>query len=308
MAIWFGIDGGMRLKRAASTEDLYVYVETADVDANVRRFSVDRINGALITGDKVSFRRVDDNGLNVTDLLEFVSVDGWDDGVKHPDGQWFVHVDTIGGVRLYDKWEDAIRGGSANAISLDAITERMRVRILLVEGEERCLAQTTKWELNTDREVADITNLGDSFRKNKATLISGSGMIECFFDGALDADEGDIDQERSVYLHQLVLRQEIGSQFIGVFLLKRSGTMPVTIKETNRDKELFYLCECIVTSVASAVTTEGLIQSSVQFVTTGAIQLLYDFPAEYLLQETPGVADRVLQESDFGIVLETIDD
>ena len=99
MAVWFGFDGGIRLKRAGSTEDFYVYMQPADVDVAAKRFSVDRANAALITGDLVSFRRVDDDGQYVIDNLDFVDVSGWGDGQKHPDGQWYVHVDAIGGVR-----------------------------------------------------------------------------------------------------------------------------------------------------------------------------------------------------------------
>ena len=83
--------------------------------------------------------------------------------------------------------------------------------------------------------------------------------------------------------------------------------MPLTLKQRERQRELFYTCECVITSVASAIEPEEVIRSNIDFVTTGPIQLLYDTPTSYLLQEKPLRADRVLQESDFGIVLETLD-
>lgn len=308
MAIWLGMDGGVRLKRAASAEDVYANIEPGDIDVDARRFSVEQTNGALITGDFVSIRRVDEDGQDVTDDLDFIAASGWPDGNKYPDGEWYVNVDLIGGVRLYESWGEALHGGSRNAVELEAITEGMRLRIQWLELPERCLGQTITWELNTDREVADITNLGEGFRRNKAILVSGSGNLECLFDAAVDEDGHDADWEQSVYLHQLVLRQQVGSQFVGVFILKQAGGLPIGLAEKHRQRELFYTCECLITSVVSAVQPGDLLKSNVNFVTTGPIQLLYDYPANYLLQETTTANDKVLQESDFGVLLEVTDD
>jgi hypothetical protein len=60
----------------------------------------------------------------------------------------------------------------------------------------------------------------------------------------------------------------------------------------------------VITEVATEVNTEDVIHSQIQFVTTGSIQLLYTRAADYLLQEqVPN--DKILQESDFGVWLET---
>ena len=166
------------------------------------------------------------------------------------------------------------------------------------------MAQTTSWVINTNRDVADITSLGEGFQQNMATLVSGSGEVDCFFDAIPDACGEDSNYERSVYFHQLALRQEIGAKFTGVFLLKRSGTLPITVMEQYRERELFYKADCVITEVACEINTEDVIESKMQFVTTGPIQLLYSFPVDYLLQEQPP-NDKILQESDFGIVLET---
>ena len=306
MAIWLGEGGGLRLKRKGDSS-FYVHVDIADVDVAMRRLSAEEAIGALITGDRVSIINVDEEGAAINEPLEFMAGSAWSDGQRYPDGQWYVHVDPVGGVRFYHAWSEAIAGGQPKAIELLEPTKRSRVRIELAESEEHCVGQTVSWQLNTDREVADITSLGEGFRKNQAILVSGSGELECLFDAVPDACGDDYGVEHSIYLHKLVLRQEIGSTFTGVFLLKRKGVLPITVAEKYRRQELFYLCDCVVTGVASEVDTEDVIRSRVQFVTTGPMQLLFSYPLGYLLQETPSDPEKVLQESDFGIVLELPD-
>ena len=202
MAIWLGVHGGMRLKRSASDESLFTTLQPADVDEGASRFSADRINGALITGDLVSFARVNENGEYTTGELLFVDPSGWDDNARHPDGQWYVNVDPIGGVRLYQYWDESIEGKQSKALKLSTIAQDIRIKLTLVEGEERCLAQTVSWSLNNDRETADVTPLGEGFRKNHATLVSGSGNLECIFDAGGNACDENANKEQSVYLHQ----------------------------------------------------------------------------------------------------------
>ena len=72
----------------------------------------------------------------------------------------------------------------------------------------RVLGQIVKFELSTDREAVDTTGLGDEFRNQYSTLITGSGSIECIFDYAV---AGQV--EVAVYLHNLLLRQQFGSDF-----------------------------------------------------------------------------------------------
>ena len=44
---------------------------------------------------------------------------------------------------------------------------------------------------NTNRDVADITSLGEGFRK-MATMVNGSGDIDCFFDVIPGTCNGDV--------------------------------------------------------------------------------------------------------------------
>lgn len=306
MAIWLGSGGGLRIERLTS-EPVFAVLSPSDVDAGERRFGFDKAKYSLITGDLVSFERVDESGSPTDELLDFVDSSGWPSGRQHSDGQWYVNVDQIGGIRLYHSWHESLAGGAPNAVALLEPSEAYRVSFRVVGGEgARCLAQTISWELNTNREVADVSSLGDAWRKNMALMVSGSGSVDALFDALPDACGDDVNDEWSVYLHRLALRLEIGATFGGVFLLKRGGTLPLTVDEDYRPRELFYACDCVITQVATEVTTEDVIHSKIDFVTTGEIQLLFSQPLAYLLQEQPPM-DRVLQESEFGIVLETVD-
>ena len=305
MAIWLGYGGGLRIDRKEPCQ-LYGVVEHGDVDPGQNRFGVDGVK-SFITGDRVWVRRVDENGRPVTDLLEFIDASGWGDNAQHEDGQWYVHVNALGNIRLYHSWADSLTGSSTKAVQLHQTGLPMRISMQTTQtAGARCLAQTKSWELNTNRDTADITSLGDSFRKNMAVTISGSGQVEAIFDALPDACGDDMGYEWSVYLHELILRQQIGATFTGVFLLKRQGTLPITVDQRYREQELFYTCDCVITEVASAVDTENYISSNISFVTTGEVKLIYSQPWLYLLQEQPP-NDKVLQESGFGIALETFD-
>lgn len=302
MAIWSGYGGGMRLQRA-SAGPVYVWVEPGDVDVSARRMSVDRAISSLITGDRVAVALVDEKGALLSDELPFMAAGAWSDNTRYSDGQWFVSVDAIGGIRFYDGWSGALKGTAANAAPLLAVTSRCRIRVTLISDEERCLAQTQSWDLNTNREVANITPLGEAFEKNMSTLVSGSGSLDCLFTAGRDACETVVEHEKSIYLHRLVLRQEVGTEFVGVFLLKRTGNVVADLNSEYDKQELFYLCNCVITGVASTVDVDDIIHSRVEFVTTDEIRLLYDYPKVYLAQEGAD-ADKVLQENDSGILVD----
>jgi hypothetical protein len=306
MAVWLGQAGGLRFSRH-STGRFFARIAPSDVDPSLKRFGFDRPVTSLITGDSVWIRRVDEQGQPVAQPLDFVDSSGWRDGQRHSDGRWFVNVDAVGGIRLYDSWAKALAGRTPDAITLTKPAGDYRLSLQLEDAGEDCLAQTIGWELNTNRDVADISSLGEGFRQKMGTMVSGSGNIDCLFDYRLRECERGYQSaaETSVYMHQLVLRQEIGSKFTGIFLLKQSGAVPLDalIGREELERALFYRCDCVVTEVAVALNPTEAIHSKIEFVTTGEIQLLYDFTASYLLQEqSPN--DKILQETDFGILLE----
>lgn len=309
MAIWIGEAGGIRIGRPES-ERIYTTINPSDVDTSNKRFGFSDLVSSLVTGDQIWIRRVDATGTPTTDLLDFVAASGWVDNTQHSDGQWYVNADSVGGIRLFSSWQAAINNSYSDAITLATPSGAYRVSYEIVQSDADYLAQTVSWMLNTDRDVADFTSLGDTFKQQMGTLISGSGEIDCFFDttwrGGAPTYSGQ--EESAIYMHRLVLRQQIGAKFTGVFLLKRSETVPIgtLIDATEASRELFYTADCVITSVATELLADQPIHSRITFVTTGPLQLVFSSPALYLLQEqVPN--DRILQESGFGVLLETPD-
>jgi hypothetical protein len=305
MAIWLGRDGGIKIERKA-TGPIYSYIRVSDVDSGIKRFSLDKpVHNLFITGDRIEISRVNDQGQPVTDNLDFVAADAWPDNKQHPDGSFYVNVDQVGGIRLYHNWSDALAGHESNAITLVPPSADYRLKIRVLQGDDRCLARTQSWTLNTNRDVADITSLGEGFQKRMATMVSGSGNIDCFFDVFPDACNGDVGtEELSHYLHRLALRLEIGSTFTGIFIVKHANARPLlSYEESVKDRELFYKCDCVITEVGIEVNTEDEIHSEISFVTTDQIELLFDYPSNYLLQENTPDEYKVLQESEFGVLL-----
>ncbi len=306
MAIWMGEAGGIRIAGPES-ERIYTSIEPSDVEPSTNRFSFEDTRLTLVTGDRVWIRRIDANG-DLTGSLDFVAPSGWSDNALHPDGQWYVYSDAVGGIRLFKDWRSAINNDKLNAVQLQVPATGYRVSFEIVKGAEECLGQTIGWTLNTDRDVADFTSLGDSFKQRMSTLVSGSGELDCFFEYENRFCGNKQDKLPSTYMHNLALRQEVGANFIGVFLMKQSKAQPLNelLDPSQAKAELFYYCECVITGVATALVADEPIHSKITFVTTGPIQLLFNFPAEYLLQEQPP-NDKIQTESGFGVLLEVPD-
>ena len=81
MAIWLGNAGAIRLKRAWQNE-VYDHITPTGVNIELRRFGFEDGATGILTGDRVQFKRVDENGNAVTELLDFVDPSGWIDGVQ----------------------------------------------------------------------------------------------------------------------------------------------------------------------------------------------------------------------------------
>lgn len=309
MAIWLGNAGAIRLKRSWQNQ-VFDYITPTGANLELRRFGFEDGITGITTGDRVHFKRVDENGNAVEDLLDFVDASAWIDGKQHNDGAWYCHADSVGGVRLYNTWAQALRNDPSTAFELNKASERYRVAYKNANGNDECLAQITSWTLNTDRDTVDVSGLGDQFRKQFSGMISGSGTIECLFDYDYHLNqencEVDYDKELPIFMHKLAVRQEVGSTFTGMFLMRQAHTMPIAelVDPSRAANELFYLCECVVTNVATELAPTEIIRSSIDFVTTGKIELLFAYPPDHLLADDGGV---LLQQDDTELNLNALD-
>ena len=250
MSIYLGNAGNIELTRD-SGDTIAGTVRVADVNAVLNMFSFDFSFGAFVTGDFVEF--------SSASTLSFVS------GYAYTKGNWFVNVDQLGGLRLYPTYSDAVAGTSNNRVALAVPGASIAVSCKILNSVPRILANIIRFELSTDREAVDTSSLGDEFRNQYSTLITGSGSIDCQFDYATAGQT-----EIAVYLHNLLLRQQFGSDFkANLYILTEGQAQGVNASNDS----VWYEIQGIMTQAAISCVAGDIIESRFTFVTTGEIKL-----------------------------------
>ena len=284
MTVFVGNSGVVKLRRSTPSTAFTSTVDPSDVNASKKRFSFDFPQEMLLTGDLLQIEST--NGAN----LAFIDASGWDGGSQLPDGNWYINVDELGGIYLYDTFANALNGQSTGRVTLAAISTAIPIRVKSVQADYNILGLVRSFELNNDREVVDITALGDEFRKNESSLISGSGSIECQFHYDPDIAGLAVDSDVPSYLHELILRQKLGAEFDAELHIVEKG------KNLDATGDQFYFeFKGIVTNAAIGLGTGTLTVSNFNFVTTGAItpKLGIGLVTSYVLKED---TDRILLE------------
>lgn len=250
MTVYLGNAGNIELTRD-SGDVIAGTIAPASVDVSKGMFSFDFSFGAFVTGDFVEFTS--------TTTLSFVS--GW----AYTKGNFFVNVDQLGGLRLYNTYSDAVAGTSNNRVALATPGASIAVSCTILNSVPRVLGQIVRFELSTDREAVDTTGLGDEFRNQYSTLITGSGSIECIFDYAVAGET-----EIAVYLHNLLLRQQFGSDFkANLYILSEGQAQGVNAANDS----IWYEISGVMTQAAISCAAGDIIGSTFTFVTTGEIKL-----------------------------------
>ena len=288
MTVYLGDHGAVELKRASGAP-IQTTIGIGDVNVDKRRFSFpEDVRGELINGDQIDLVRTDGSNL---DLIQ-----GHDD----PDWRGYVFVDIMGGIRLYDSFEASIRGEQNEALLLKTPSTAQPIAIQTRNTRYNQIAQVKQFDFTTERSQVEITHLGDQFRKQyEAGLISGQGRLDCFWDHKLEmCDPFQCGQgvELPIYLAQLCIRLTQGADFMGRFFIYTPGGDD--LRESSNS--VWYEADCIVTNVSVTVTPDEIIESSIDFVTTGTIRLLVGVPPSYLLTEEPA---KLLQEDGSGLLL-----
>lgn len=295
MAVLLGEIGKVELRRTQLDESLSGTVKSSDVNPTKDRFSFDFPLGLLITGDQIEMKTTDGS------LLSFIAASGWPTNQVYSDGIFYIYVDEIGAIRLYQTFDEAISGEVAGRINLVDPGRDVPISVQVRNNNERVLGQVTNYELNTERDVIDTTALSDEFRRNYSGLISGGGRITCFFDYERRAGDPLIKGESAglvempIYMNQLLLRTRIGSEFFAKLTLVGRGSKP-NGKRDDFDDEVWYEFDARITNVAMAFVPGEPIETTIDFVTTGEIRLRTRYVTNYLLQEQ-GFADRIRQEA-----------
>jgi len=275
MTVYLGNAGNVELIRD-SGDVIAGTIAPANVNVSKGMFSFDFSFGAFVTGDFVEF--------SSASTLSFIS--GW----AYTKGNWFVNVDQLGGLRLYNTYSDAIAGTSNNRVALATPGAAVAVSCKILNSVPRILANIIRFELSTDREAVDTSSLGDEFRNQYSTLITGSGSIDCIFDYATAGQT-----EIAVYLHNLLLRQQFGSDFkANLYILTEGQGQGVNASNDS----VWYEIQGVMTNAAIQCTAGDIIESRFTFVTTGEIKLRV---------QTVTWADLLLNSAGDRLVLSTAD-
>jgi len=275
MTVYLGNAGNVELIRD-SGDTITGTIRAVDVNTTLGMFSFDFSFGAFVTGDFVEF--------SSASTLSFVS--GW----AYPKGNWFVNVDQLGGLRLYNTYSDAIAGTSNNRVALAVPGADIAVSCKILNSVPRLLANIIRFELSTDREAVDTSSLGDEFRNQYSTLITGSGSIDCIFDYATAGQT-----EIAVYLHNLLLRQQFGSDFkANLYILTEGQAQGANAANDS----VWYEISGVMTNAAIQCTAGDIIESRFTFVTTGEIKLRV---------QTSTWGDLLLNSASDRLVLSTAD-
>jgi hypothetical protein len=156
------------------------------------------------------------------------------------------------------------------------------------------LGNVIDYTLATDREAIDTTTLNDRFRQlYSAGLLSGSGTIGCAFDYTTSGVT-----ETPLLMLQLINRLDIGSEFdCALYLTDKSNDETV--------QNVYYEFTAMVTKAGVEVRAGEIINSTIDFVTTGEIRLLIGQPSGYVLKEDD---DKIQLEQNLDFLLTEPDD
>lgn len=278
MSVYLGSAGYVELRRTSVDQPYRATIHVSDVNEAADRFSFDFPVGQFLTGDLLEFRTLEAG--RVFDLVA-----GW----TYSDASFYASVDDVGGIRLYKHFDEAVAGESKGKIELQRLASSLAVEVRVRNNIERIVAQVTSFEVNTERDAVDVTGLGDSFRQQYSSLITGSGMMSCFFeyerhlcDSANQTDRQFF--EFPVYLNQLVLRSQIGSGFHARMVLIGRGEKP-SGNAIDFDDEVWYEFDGVITNVGMSFEPSQPIRTQISYITTGSIQLRTRSSSNYLTQE-----------------------
>lgn len=304
MAVYLGENGRVMLSRTGGKQPMLFELANSDINIDRRRFAVPASGAQFITGDVIEISTLPTNE-NIELELTPDHVD--DDGDLYNSYEGYVHVDPLGGVRLYKTLGDAIAGGIAKAERLGHFTNDDNKQLISIQvvpqSSKKCLASIRSFEITTTRENIDTTCLSNRFRQEyEDGLIQGQGTLNCFWDYAADCDDSFVveEVEFAEYLAQLCIRLVQGCDFHGYFFLYYNG-------DTD-EKSTWYECaDCLVTNVVVNVEPTQLITAQIQFVTSGPIVLRHGYPPSYILLEGDDNS-LLLQESGDGLLLNNPND
>lgn len=283
MTVYFGNAGRIELTRSSGAQLIEAVVNESDVTPALNGFSFNDLNdsSALVTGDLVEIKATDGR------LLEWLAPAAWDDNQQHRDIRAYVSINQAGMLRLYREFEEAINEVVTARLPMVAFSGAPIQIVVSVENlVSRCIGQVTQFEFNSERNAVDVSQVGEEFRQVYSTAISGNGSLTAFFEYSAGLCE-EAGTELPVYLHQLVVRQQLGAAFKAKLYVITRGS------GKEQAHEIWYEFDAVITNCGLTVAPGEPMRSTINFLATGPINLRARFTSNYLTQEND---DRILQE------------
>ena len=291
MTFYLGTKGNVRLRRGTQVQpgSLEDQIIPDDVNTTLNRLSFDSALSNLLTGDRVEISTADARG------LVCFPANTWTNNEVNNGISAYVNVNAMGGLRFFETFQDSVNNVRANEIPLAAFAgDPLQITVGVRDVSYNILGCVKGYDFNTDRATIDTTAMDDKFKQQlSAGLISGAGRIDCAFDYKTSGVN-----ETPLLLLQLIQRVDIGSEFDLALYLTDTAVDP------NVDT-IFYNLTAVVTKSGVQVQAGEIIDCSIDFVTTGEVQLVYGKPSDYILKEDD---DRIGLEQSLDFLLQEIDD
>lgn len=291
MTFFLGTKGNIRLRRGTSLQmgELVDSISPDDVNLTLNRLGFDSAGANLLTGDRVD--------LTTTDARELVcfATGAWPDSVRRSSIAAYVNVNAAGGLRFFRSFADAVNNVRANELPLAAFAgDPLPITVAIKDTTYNVLGNVIDYTLATDREAIDATSLSDRFRQlYSAGLLSGTGTINCAFDYTTTGVA-----ETPLLMLQLINRLDIGSEFdCALYLTDKANDETV--------QNVYYEFTAMVTKAGVEVRAGDIINSTIDFVTTGEIKLLIGQASGYVLKEDD---DKIKLEQNLDFLLTEPDD
>lgn len=291
MTFFLGTKGNIRLRRGTSVQmgELVDSISPDDVTLTLNRLGFNSAGANLLTGDRVDIATTDARG-----LICFAA-GAWNDSVQRSSIAAYVNVNAAGGLRFFRTFTDAVNNVRANELPLAAFAGApLPITVAIKDTTYNVLGNVTDYTLATDREAIDATSLSDRFRQlYSAGMLSGSGTISCAFDYTTSGLT-----ETPLLMLQLINRLDIGSEFdCALYLTDKANDESV--------QNVYYEFTAMVTKAGVEVRAGDIINSTIDFVTTGEIRLLIGQASGYVLKEDD---DKIKLEQSLDFLLTEPDD
>ena len=308
-AIYLGNDAEIEFERTSVKTNGRLLRE--NISTSAKRWSFDFADSVLTTGDRVRITRLDTTSSGSPRNLVLK--------LNHAERSWefFVYVDLLGRIYCYQTLSDALTKEGVDALDLTKGTTTewesdsgdyfQTLEIQVIEQGFRPFAKCNDYTLTTSKDTIDVTTLGEYFYKQYENgLIGGQGTVTAIWDEQALTNEGCPDpyiktagDELSAYFAKLILRIQIGAGFRGRFYLRTRDDD----REPDADRwAVYWQADCVCTNVAVQALPGQMLQTRIEFVTTGLFQLeISDRRAESSLQTETGLL--LSREGDAGLLL-----